>query len=229
MRVYIYLLASLLGLSQAAPLFGGSLEAGRVERGKAIYQGLCISCHGEDGSGKGPGRLIRGAPPTDLSDKAYMSLLTDEELFDRIAYGEDRFPFLMMPGWISQLSPEDIRDVIAYIRTLEKDKGPLRGPTPQEKERRFRTDPLERGRIYYTKFCSSCHGEEGKGNGWASKNLPARPADLTSLKLTRKRLVDYVRGNAGGKDRRMLIFSKKLSDRVIDEILLYIERVLKGS
>jgi mono/diheme cytochrome c family protein len=38
------------------------------------------------------------------------------------------------------------------------------------------------GRAYYLRYCGSCHGPEGKGDGTVSRSLKVKPADLTQLK-----------------------------------------------
>jgi mono/diheme cytochrome c family protein len=40
----------------------------------------------------------------------------------------------------------------------------------------------DQGRGYYLRYCGSCHGPEGKGNGTVSRSLKIKPADLTQLK-----------------------------------------------
>ena len=157
-----------------------------IEKGKTKYNAFCINCHGADGSGTGPASGLSGVPTGDLSDKAYMSLLTDEEIIDRVAYGEERYPYLQMPGWRTNLDPEMIKAVVAYGRTLEVDKGPLKSPTPQERLKRFKTDPLERGRIYYLRYCSGCHGETGGGDGRMAPKALKKPVALSSPEVAAK-------------------------------------------
>ncbi len=48
------------------------------------------------------------------------------------------------------------------------------------KARVTRPDPVE-GKLSFVKFCASCHGETGKGDGPVAESLKPRPADLTSL------------------------------------------------
>src|SRR2546425_12398286 len=36
------------------------------------------------------------------------------------------------------------------------------------------------GKKLYTSYCSTCHGETGKGDGMAAASLPAKPADHTN-------------------------------------------------
>jgi mono/diheme cytochrome c family protein len=40
----------------------------------------------------------------------------------------------------------------------------------------------DQGRAYYLRYCGSCHGPEGKGDGTVSRSLKVKPADLTQLK-----------------------------------------------
>jgi len=42
------------------------------------------------------------------------------------------------------------------------------------------------GRAYYLRYCGSCHGLEGKGDGTVSRSLKIKPADLTQLKKKNK-------------------------------------------
>jgi len=39
----------------------------------------------------------------------------------------------------------------------------------------------DQGRVYYLRYCGSCHGVEGKGDGTVSRSLKVKPADLTQL------------------------------------------------
>ena len=41
---------------------------------------------------------------------------------------------------------------------------------------------LEKGKALYVKECASCHGDKGKGDGPAVKDLEKKPADITTKK-----------------------------------------------
>jgi mono/diheme cytochrome c family protein len=198
-----------------------------IENGKQIYNAFCIYCHGPDGAGNGPAAGLSGVPTGDLSNKAYMALLSDQELIDRVAYGEEKFPYLQMPGWRTNLNPEQIEAIIRYVRTLAIDKGPLQGPSPQERLARFTDDPLERGRIYYLRFCSACHGEQGDGDGWMASRALNKPAALSSTEivstLTYERVKDYITGNNRAESSYMPMFTPaEIIDR-LDDIIAYIK------
>ncbi|HET7007711.1 MAG TPA: c-type cytochrome, partial [Candidatus Binatia bacterium] len=61
------------------------------------------------------------------------------------------------------------------------------------------------GRKLYASYCSTCHGEKGRGDGMAAKSLPAKPADHTNgavmNQLNDKFLVEVIAkgGGAVGK------------------------------
>lgn len=85
-------------------------EAAR--QGAEIFADHCAMCHGADASGGG-----EGGPPTLVGEHACS--LSDEELFSTISNG--RGP---MPRWAGQLSEQERRSVIAYLRVLQGHGGP---------------------------------------------------------------------------------------------------------
>lgn len=44
----------------------------------------------------------------------------------------------------------------------------------------------DQGRAYFLRYCASCHGVEGKGDGTVSRSLKIKPADLTQLQKRNK-------------------------------------------
>jgi len=199
--------------------------------GKSVFDRLCIYCHGSKGEGDGPAGLLSGVDTGDLSNKAYMSELSDQELYDRIAWGQEKFPYLQMPGWRSSLKEQEIRVVINYIRSLAVDKGPLTTPSPKQRENKFRNDPLERGRVHYLRYCSGCHGKSGDGDGEGGKNLATKPAALSDPALvatiTPASVKAYLTTNSGrGGGRNMPVFEDDFKDKIKD-ITLYIKTLAK--
>ncbi len=88
-------------------------------RGKLQFENYCVSCHGPRGEGDGPVGLSLDPRPARLGDRAYMSAKTDDYLFQVIKNGGasvGRSP--LMAPWGGSLSDAQIRDVIAYIRSL---------------------------------------------------------------------------------------------------------------
>lgn len=96
-------------------------EKGEAEEGKEIYDHLCDGCHGNAGKGDGPAGARLPVKPANLTDGKRMKTLSDQYLFDIIKNGGrsvGKSPIMRPFG--SKLNDEDIRDVIAYIRTLAK-------------------------------------------------------------------------------------------------------------
>jgi cytochrome c oxidase cbb3-type subunit 3 len=116
-RSYRWLLLASLPLV----MFGGALvaQAADAEQGKKLYGQFCASCHGQSGKGDGPAAAALNPKPRDHTDRAYMSKLSDAEMFKVIKEGGasvGRSP--LMPPWGASLKDDQINDVIAYIRTL---------------------------------------------------------------------------------------------------------------
>lgn len=104
------IVASLPIMASAAPV------AGDPRHGEAIFMRYCQGCHGPDGRGGGKGFMPHVGP---LAQKGYIETLPDEYLAGVIeeggaAAGKSGF----MPSWKNTLTPQDIADVIAFIRTL---------------------------------------------------------------------------------------------------------------
>jgi mono/diheme cytochrome c family protein len=100
------------------------VELGDVERftdgdaahGAALYKQYCRGCHGEDGRG---GAHTFMPHVQTLTKKDYIELVPDGYLFTVIAEGGAAVgKNSYMPAWQSTLSVQEIKDVIAYIRSL---------------------------------------------------------------------------------------------------------------
>lgn len=93
-----------------------SSAAQDLGKGKAIYEQLCLTCHGPRGKGDGPTGKVLIPPATDLTSAASKKK-SDADLLKIIRDGK---PPTAMPAWKGQLSEQDIRDVLAYIRSLSR-------------------------------------------------------------------------------------------------------------
>jgi mono/diheme cytochrome c family protein len=61
----------------------------------------------------------------------------------------------------------------------------------------------DQGRAHYLRYCGSCHGTEGKGDGTVSRSLKIKPADLTQLQKKYKGAfpLEQVMASIEGKTR----------------------------
>lgn len=103
-------------LATGAPL---SAWAQDQAEGKKLYASYCSSCHGDQGKGDGVAARSLPVKPKNHTDSASINQLSDQFLIDVIskggaAVGKSSF----MPGWGASLNDKQIRDLVAYIRTL---------------------------------------------------------------------------------------------------------------
>lgn len=101
------------------------IPSGRETDGEALYARHCASCHGAAGGGDGWNAPALPVPPTAHSDADLMSTRPDDTLYDGIAGGAwvlDGSP--RMPAFADLLTPEQIRALVAHIRTLCACEGP---------------------------------------------------------------------------------------------------------
>jgi mono/diheme cytochrome c family protein len=104
-----------------AVIFGTTLstDAANAEEGKKLYGQYCASCHGQSGKGDGPAAAALNPKPRDHTDKEYMSKLSDDDLMNVIKNGGasiGKSP--LMPPWGASLKDDQIKDVVAYVRSL---------------------------------------------------------------------------------------------------------------
>jgi mono/diheme cytochrome c family protein len=102
--------------SDQAPPDVERFEGGDAQRGNQLFQRYCRGCHGPDGRGEGMTFMPHIG---NLTKTDYIEFLPDSFLYTVIteggaAAGKSGF----MPSWKSTLSDQDIKDVIAFIRTL---------------------------------------------------------------------------------------------------------------
>jgi mono/diheme cytochrome c family protein len=116
---------TLVGLALLAPALLATHEAiaqnrfsGSAAKGRDIYLRYCSGCHGEDG--RGEAKTFR-PNVGNLAVKQLMDELSDEYLFTVIQKGGAAVgKNAAMPAWSAQLGDDDIRDVVAFVRTLAR-------------------------------------------------------------------------------------------------------------
>lgn len=90
-----------------------------IARGAALYKRQCVMCHGATGVGDGPAaKTLKGKLPS-LADKTAMSKLTDAQIHEAITNGK-KTETGNMPALGKRLKPEEISDIVNYVRTLAK-------------------------------------------------------------------------------------------------------------
>jgi mono/diheme cytochrome c family protein len=93
-----------------------------IAAGKQTFMTICTPCHGQEGKGDGPASVSLDPKPRNLTDPGYMKGLDDRYVFELVSRGGvavGRSPLMpAQPG----LSADDIRNVVAYVRTLSGGK-----------------------------------------------------------------------------------------------------------
>ncbi|MGF1508581.1 MAG: c-type cytochrome [Myxococcota bacterium] len=153
-----------------------ALEPGDAQRGEVLGRKLCVTCHGVRGDGRGPGSVGLDPPPRDFVRAVYRyrstptgSLPTDADLARSILRG---LPGTSMPAFRDLVNRRDVVDLVAWVKTFsprwkeELVDDPIDIPAPPPAT----PASVVRGRELYTDLqCGKCHGEDGSGNGWGTK------------------------------------------------------------
>jgi mono/diheme cytochrome c family protein len=94
-------------------------SAAETPRGQALYAQYCAACHGAEGRGDGPSAASLPIKPWNLTEGRVLGHLPDEFLELTIKKGGQAVGLSpLMPAWEAYLGPEQVRDLVAYIRSL---------------------------------------------------------------------------------------------------------------
>lgn len=116
--------------------------------GAQIYAGVCSRCHGANGEG-GIG--------TALADPEFQASYDDKALFDMISQGRIASPMI---GWSKILSPDQINQLVQFIRTLQPVAAKPTGTPSVAPSFSKQILPLLNDK------CSFCHGTTNQLGGW---------------------------------------------------------------
>ncbi len=83
----------------------------KADDGATLFKSNCVVCHGADGTGTPTGKSLK-AP--DLHSEAVQKL-TDKQISDQIENGKNN-----MPPFKGTLSADQIKLLVAYVRTFKK-------------------------------------------------------------------------------------------------------------
>jgi mono/diheme cytochrome c family protein len=124
-------LKKLAGLTAASLAIAGlfviaatpALAAGEAQAGAQLFKQHCARCHGSRGKGDGPdlAKIHADSPPDDLTDHGINSELSDYKIRKIVTGGGPAVDkSSKMPAFGSKITPAQIDDLIAFIRTLPK-------------------------------------------------------------------------------------------------------------
>lgn len=182
--------------------------------GATLYGTFCAACHGR----RGEGMRYPGMPPFPaIGNPDFLALASNAFIEETVRRGR---PGRRMPAWGEKeggLRAEEIRAVVAHVRSLGGGVGPLADARPA---RWLRADAREGERLYAS-HCASCHGAEGEGReGPALRN----PVFLSTA--TDSYLVETIRRGRSGTSMpafgRSTPTSPQLADAEIESIAAFI-------
>lgn len=121
-------------------------NAARVAAGRELFQGSCVSCHGDEGEGR------VGIGPA-LNSESFLAAASDGYLTRTIYLGRAG---TTMPAWGAGFGRDGVENIVAYMRSwrdiepVRLDDAPARGDA-------------EAGAVVFREICAACHGNSGAG------------------------------------------------------------------
>ncbi len=120
------------------PEFSDAAITADALHGKALYATHCAGCHGANGEGgKGTGVTFsrqRDLPiiAPALNNRGFLAAATDEMIRHTLLYGREGTPMVSMLD--AGLSKADINDLVAFVRSFEKEQALVTQPDDSEAE-----------------------------------------------------------------------------------------------
>ena len=206
-----------LALLWLTALFSLAGQAQNLDKGKEINS-TCAGCHGEFGQGGSRGEYPRlagqGAKYLESQLKAFRA---------RTRINIPMYPYTQE----RELPDEDIRDVAAYLASIEL---PTKWPVFKDSDDALTrltmtervmiiprvTGKLANGEAIYQKQCHTCHGKTGMGRGM----FPMLVGQYTSY--LKRQMDKYVKGDRPHDEEAIGGLLDKLREEDMQDILAYI-------
>jgi mono/diheme cytochrome c family protein len=113
----------------SVPTSGSTVS--RADPGRALFQRLCVACHG--GAGRGDALGAGPTRPPDFAAPDWHSTRSDVQLMISIREGKGS----VMPAFGAKLGDAQVRDLVAYVRSFSPTKAPSIPKRSSELRRRF--------------------------------------------------------------------------------------------
>lgn len=201
----------LMALSLASSRPGATQqEAGKAPgdpaKGKLLFLKNCSECHGD----RGEGRKKEEAPTIGGND--FLITATDRFLTNAILRGR---PGTKMNGFEGRLGEEEVRNLVAFLRSLQKARSldlgdkPMAGGNPA------------RGKGLFEANCVECHGDKGEGKKGPALNNKAFLDDAPDMFLYRT----IAQGRKGTPmDPMLRDYGGRLSQKDILDLITFIRQ-----
>ncbi len=108
------LMMTTLSVALAIPMFSFAAD---VAAGQAVYNRLCVSCHGAGGKGDGPAAAALNPKPRNLvaampkGDEYVKKVITQGGAASGLA--------ATMPAWGAALQPGELDSLLLFLKTLK--------------------------------------------------------------------------------------------------------------
>ena len=204
----------------------------KLEMGQELYEQTCISCHGVDGKANTNMQLV--VKPRDLTK----TLLDKQQIYNIIKDGAKFWGSKadIMPAFKYVFNEEQLEAITYYIVTkfnpnrekIVKELLLKSKPEPKNQDKKM----AKWGKKIYNRNCKFCHGEQGHGDGVATKNPvdSIYPYDLSKTTLTKDQMFLYVKYGGkkfGAYKNDMPSWSKKYNDFKLHSVVKYVDEVIK--
>ena len=199
--VRLLLSVSVTGFILSAHAEGAAPVKADPAKGSAIFNGVCVSCHGAEGNS-----AIPVNPKLAQQHPEYIAKQLAE-------FKSGKRANAVMLGFASALSEDDMRNVGAYLASTKAKPG-----FAKDKDLAALGEKIYRGGIADRQIpaCAGCHSPNGAGIPSQYPRLSGQHADYTVSQLTQFR--DGIRKNS----LQMGQVAAKLNDREIKAVADYI-------
>jgi mono/diheme cytochrome c family protein len=209
--------ATLARRSGSAPTF--TLASDHVQReidlrhGRDVFAANCASCHGPAGAGDGPAAVALLPRPANLQAHEYSDERVSAALWNGVTGSA-------MPAWRDR-RPADLRGVLTYVRYLSKTQEPAMSPAVADSPR------FDTARKLFAEQCTSCHGDNGGGDGPAAAGLARAPTNFHSQQPS----VDYARRvlSEGVAGSSMTPWRLQLTEPQRQQLVDYVRSLFRAS
>jgi cytochrome c oxidase cbb3-type subunit 3 len=107
---------SLRWLALCVPMTAACAQSPLLQQGETVFKSRCVVCHGVHADGKSNLAKLLSPPPANLR-ASKLSLQERTRIISKGGGAVGRSE--RMPTWEDELSPEELRAVIAYVGTLK--------------------------------------------------------------------------------------------------------------
>lgn len=162
------------------------------DAGRQLWAAQCAGCHGIEGRGDGPAAHWLSPRPTNLAEHEYTLARLSDILWNGVRGTS-------MPAWRDQ-QPEHLAALAELVRGFAQIR-PSDRPTSEQ---------LFLGASVYASHCAECHGDGGRGNGFAAGELPIAPTDFGGQRPSLAQSLSALRNGVEGTP--MAPWNDRLSD-----------------